>query len=186
MVCTPCMTYFGSCLKDDRASLFQTGYQNYKKASLSRNAKSQVHLKAVARAAADSAKPGSSQGDIALKMLSKSIRTNMRMLFRDAHAIAKKGRPYTDFTWMAALDEKKGLDVGQTYRSDKCCREFIDIIADATRKTQRVRKGVAYGVCGRKIRQTNKTSLPSNFLGGQPEYANLQTILDSKCLITYL
>ena len=43
------------------------------------------------------------------------------------------GRPYTDFTWMAALDEKKGLDVGQTYRSDKCCREFIDIIAEVER-----------------------------------------------------
>ena len=133
MVCTPCMTYFGSCLKDDRASLFQTGCQNYKKESLSRHAKSQVHLKAVARAAADSVKPGSSQGDIALKMLSKSIRTKMRMLFRNAHAIAKKGRPYTNFTWMAALDEKKGLDVGQTYRSDKCCREFIDIIAEVER-----------------------------------------------------
>ena len=89
MVCTPCMTYFGSCLKDDRASPFQTGCQNYKKESLSRHAKSQVHLKAVARAAADSAKPGPSQGDIALKMLSKSIQTKMRMLFRNAHAIAK-------------------------------------------------------------------------------------------------
>ena len=39
MVCTPCMTYFGSCLKD-RASMFQTGCQNYKKESLSRHAKS--------------------------------------------------------------------------------------------------------------------------------------------------
>ena len=35
---------------------------------------------------------------------------------------------------------------------------------------------------GRKIRQTNKSFLPSNFLGGQPECANLQIILDSKCL----
>ena len=40
MVCTPCMTYFGSCLKDDRDSLFQTGCQTYKKESLSRHASS--------------------------------------------------------------------------------------------------------------------------------------------------
>ena len=50
------------------------------------------------------------------------------MVFRNSHAIAKK-----DFNWMAALNEKKAPDVDQTNHSDKCCREFIDIIAEVER-----------------------------------------------------
>ena len=38
----------------------------------------------------------------------------MQKLFRTAHAIAKKGRPFTDFVWMCELDEMKGLKIGET------------------------------------------------------------------------
>ena len=55
------------------------------------------------------------------------------MLFRNAHAIAKAGRPFTDMEWMCALDEKKGLDVGALYRTDKKCCEFIHYIAEEQR-----------------------------------------------------
>ena len=40
------------------------------------------------------------------------------------------GRPFTDMEWMCALDEKKDLDVGVSYRSDKKCSEFIQCIAE--------------------------------------------------------
>eukprot|EP00731_Ephydatia_muelleri_P034936 Em0087g5a len=52
------------------------------------------------------------------------------VLFRNAHAYAKAGRPFTDMEWMCALDEKKGLDMGMSYRTDKKCCEFIQCIAD--------------------------------------------------------
>ena len=55
------------------------------------------------------------------------------MLFRNAHAIAKAGRPFSDMEWMCALDEKKGLDVGASYRTDKKCCEFIHCIAEEQR-----------------------------------------------------
>ena len=35
---------------------------------------------------------------------------------------------------MSDLDEMKGLDVGDTYRNDKSCREFISAIADVERE----------------------------------------------------
>ena len=41
-----------------------------------------------------------------------------------------KSRPFSDFTWQCEIDEKKGLPIGQTYRSDKMCREFTDAIAE--------------------------------------------------------
>ena len=84
----------------------------------------------------ESAKPGkaNSKGDLALKILSNDVKGKVKNLIRNAHAIAKKGRPYTDFRWMAALDQKKGLDVGRTYRSDKCCRDFVEDIAEVERR----------------------------------------------------
>eukprot|EP00731_Ephydatia_muelleri_P025274 Em0017g357a len=53
----------------------------------------------------------------------------LALLFRNAHAIAKAGRPFSDMEWMCALDEK-GLDVGASYRTDKKCCEFIHCIAE--------------------------------------------------------
>ena len=55
--------------------------------------------------------------------------SELALLFRNAHAIAKAGRPFFDMQWMCALDEK-GLDVGMSYRTDKKCSEFIQCIAE--------------------------------------------------------
>eukprot|EP00731_Ephydatia_muelleri_P024183 Em0016g454a len=59
--------------------------------------------------------------------------SRLAVLFRNAHAIAKAGRPFTDMEWMCALDEKKGLDVGAFYKTDKKCCEFIHYIAEEQR-----------------------------------------------------
>lgn len=58
----------------------------------------------------------------------------LEKLFRNSHAIAKASRPLSDFTWMARLDEKKSIDVGQTYRNVKSCKEFLVSIAAVERK----------------------------------------------------
>ena len=55
----------------------------------------------------------------------QSVMSRLAVLFRHAHAIAKAGRPFSDMEWMCALDEKKGLDVGALYRTDKKCCESI-------------------------------------------------------------
>ena len=49
----------------------------------------------------------------------QSVMSQLAVLLRNAHAIAKAGRPFTDMEWMCALDEKKGLDVGALYSTDK-------------------------------------------------------------------
>ena len=54
--------------------------------------------------------------------------------FRTAHAIAKKGRPFTDFVWMCELDEMKGLKIGETYRNHTQARNFVGYIAAVERK----------------------------------------------------
>ncbi|KAI0222661.1 hypothetical protein LSAT2_026077 [Lamellibrachia satsuma] len=41
--------------------------------------------------------------------------------------------PFTDFTWLCDLDEKKGLDIGTTYRNDKQAQSFAHFIAQQSR-----------------------------------------------------
>lgn len=53
----------------------------------------------------------------------------MKILFRLAHALAKHGRPFSDFQWLCSLDEAKGLTVGTAYRNDKRCKDFVKAIA---------------------------------------------------------
>lgn len=58
----------------------------------------------------------------------------MRILFRISHYIAKKGRPFSDYAWSADLHEvTHGISLGETYRNDKACRNFIGFIAEAKR-----------------------------------------------------
>ena len=50
-------------------------------------------------------------------------------LFRNAHALAKNNRPYSDFKWMNDLDRAKGLDVQDRYDNSKYGKLFTSYIA---------------------------------------------------------
>jgi hypothetical protein len=74
----------------------------------------------------------STAGQTLIKLKSHE-RDRLRVLFRNAHAVAKKNRPLTDCIWMAELDEAKGLlPKNSTYRNSKACKEFVDVIAEKT------------------------------------------------------
>ena len=52
----------------------------------------------------------------------------------NVHAIVKHRRPFTDYVWMCELDEKKGIDIGRTYRNDKQAAAFSSYIAQHERQ----------------------------------------------------
>ena len=66
--------------------------------------------------------------------MNKSAFQKLSMLFRNAHFIAKSGRPYTDYVGLCKLDKAKGLDIGDTYITDKYCQIFVSAIAASTRQ----------------------------------------------------
>ena len=70
----------------------------------------------------------------ALTMLTTAVAARVNLLIRNAHAVAKHGRPYTDFTWMATLDGRKGLDIGVTYLTPRYCKVFQHSIAEVERR----------------------------------------------------
>ncbi|KAJ8879872.1 hypothetical protein PR048_020489 [Dryococelus australis] len=50
------------------------------------------------------------------------------------HAIAKHGRPFTDFKSLCELDKKKGLHIGETCVIDKKCAECISFVGSDEQK----------------------------------------------------
>ena len=52
------------------------------------------------------------------KMTTEAMK-EMSLLFRNVHALACHGRPFTDYTWLCSLDKAKGLFIGTNTRTTK-------------------------------------------------------------------
>ena len=65
-----------------------------------------------------------------LTTLSQETIDKLSILFRNAHATAMAGRPFTDCVWLAQLDKAKGLHVGNTYLNPKSAKLFTHYIAE--------------------------------------------------------
>ena len=76
---------------------------------------------------------GTSQAERALQSMDRANHSRLIKLFNVAHSLAKKGKPYTDFSWFCETIDKIGTDIGQSYRTDKKCREFVHYIAEVER-----------------------------------------------------
>ncbi|KAK2174009.1 hypothetical protein NP493_833g00016 [Ridgeia piscesae] len=48
-------------------------------------------------------------------------------------ATAKLRRPFPDYMWQCTLDAQKGLDVGNTCRTEKACKQSVRVIAEVER-----------------------------------------------------
>ena len=66
----------------------------------------------------------------ALMSMKTADKNRICNLFRNAHAIAKKNRPLSDYVWISEGDQSKGLAVGQTYLNEKAALGFISSIAE--------------------------------------------------------
>ena len=132
MFCENCRKYTTSDLH--QKGPFVIGTANFKLESIKEHEKSQGHLQCTRIAAAKRVPPNSSPAEKALCSLHQAQKEKMDKLFRTAHAIAKKGRPFTDFVWMCELDERKGLKIGETYCNRAQARQFVSYIAEAERQ----------------------------------------------------
>ncbi|XP_070560509.1 zinc finger protein 862-like isoform X1 [Ptychodera flava] len=113
-----------------------TGCTNMKRTVLSGHALSEGHKEAVANIARRTAKPGETEAEKCIQQMNHQVFDRLTILFRTAHAIAYHSRPFLDMIWMCNLDEKKGINVGNTYRNDKQCKQFIEAIAAVEKRGQ--------------------------------------------------
>ncbi len=77
----------------------------------------------------DVAKGRKLEADIMLQQLDVTQMNNMKNFMGTAHALALDARPFSDFTWLCAMVEGKGIAPGSQDRNDKRCQEMIQAIA---------------------------------------------------------
>jgi hypothetical protein len=103
--------------------------------SLRKHEASAGHIRCKDHKKALDARPGTMPAHQSFRQLNEAQISKLTILFRTAHAIAKKGRPFSDFIWMVELHEVVGSqDLGETYHNDKACRTFVSSIAEAERQ----------------------------------------------------
>ena len=118
MHCKACRNN-GDIADNSSSYVKESGCTNYTLKSVKGNADSKQHRKVEDRIC-NKARPlygiASSDATVnnkpedaerALTMLTTAVAARVNLLIRNAHAVAKHGRPYTDFTWMATLDGRK-------------------------------------------------------------------------------
>lgn len=113
---------------------FITGSRVYKIDSLKAHETSEFHIKTQAIKSAQSAEIGTSAAEVAVGALKTSVFNKMSHLFRTAHYLAKKARPYSDFADLCKLDMAKGLDIGDFYQNRTQCKNFIGYIANVEKQ----------------------------------------------------
>ena len=123
-----------TCKRFEKSGTFVTGSTNFKLESIIYHDKSLSHIANTKVVTAKTAPLGSSQAEKCIEKLNQSVYLRLAKLFRNAHALAKYGRPFADFEWMCDLDVTKGLDVGSTYRNRKQCVAYVHAIAEDQRK----------------------------------------------------
>ena len=98
--------------------------------TLKKHETSVQHQKSSAIMKAQRAPPGETKSEKAIEKINKATIDKLSLLFRNCHALAVNGRPFTDFTWISKLDNIKGLNVGSTYLNDHAARSFTRCIAE--------------------------------------------------------
>ena len=130
--CDFCIKYCAS--KDNN---FVLGCKDLKLYQIKRHEGTNDHRKSAEKHAAMTCKPGGSVAEKAMNSLTKAQNDKLSILFRNAHALAKKARPYTEFSYLTELDKAKGVELGNQYLSRVQCKEFISAIADVERSNLR-------------------------------------------------
>ena len=112
--------------------MFVRGNTSYRLDSIKAHSKSAGHRRSVGKDTTVEVK--STPAHQILLTLNKLTVERLKHLFRNCHAIGKKGRPFTDYVWICLLDQLKGVDIGTTYLNDKSAAIFMHHIAEVARE----------------------------------------------------
>ncbi|KAK2492976.1 hypothetical protein MC885_017740, partial [Smutsia gigantea] len=115
---------------------FCYGTDNFRTEFLSAHHLSEAHAKA-SLMEATSGSPVNRATTELMRTMSKVTFRRVENLFRSCHAIAKTGRPLSDFIWMCKLDDMKGIDIGPVFRTNRSARIFTYFIAEVERRNLR-------------------------------------------------
>ena len=116
-------------LSDSSSAFVSGGCVNFRLDSLRSHAGSVGHQRA-ADAFRIAANPREAVIPRALRQLNKEVALKLEKLFDIAYFVAKMEMPFTTYPHLCLLEEKHAVELGQTYRNDKACKDFIVAISD--------------------------------------------------------
>lgn len=126
MFCTSCET-------NNVDSAFTKGTSNFKLEAIRQHESSKTHVMYLHKF--DKRKePETSKASRCLFQLKKQEFDNLRVKFRNAHAIAKHHKSFKDYELLCRLDKVKGIDTGNSYTNDKACSMFVQSIASVSKQ----------------------------------------------------
>ena len=111
-----------------KSHAFISGISNFKVSPMKDHEEALSHVRA---SAASNQEVVDSVAGKALISLNNKDRERIARHFRNAHTLAKKNRPLSDFIWMSQLDRMKCLDVEVTY-INHAADIFVTCIGDVT------------------------------------------------------
>ena len=118
---------------DPSSNFVKSGCNNIRLEAIKRHADSKGHKKCEAVQAAALTPIGESLAEKTLQKITQANFQRLQLSFNTYHTLAKHNRPFTDFLWQCALDDKKKVDIGISYRSDKEAHTFVHYIAEVER-----------------------------------------------------
>ena len=65
-----------------------------------------------------------------MRQLNKEVAFKLEKLFDIAYFVAKMEMPFTTYPHLCLLEKKHAVELGQTYRNDKACKDFIVAISE--------------------------------------------------------
>ena len=116
-------------LSDSSSTFVSGGCVNFRLDSLRSHAGSVGHQR-VADAIRITANPQEAVIPRASRQLNKEVASKLEKLFDIAYFVAKMEMPFTTYPHLRLLEEKHAVELGQTYRNDKACKDFIVSISD--------------------------------------------------------
>lgn len=97
MFCQDCRTY---AKEKNKMNNFVVGTKNFKIEAVKDHESARSHQESLRIKTAKTGRIEESLAGRSLTLMKTSELEKMQLLFRNAHAIGKKGRPFTDFAWM--------------------------------------------------------------------------------------
>lgn len=86
---------------------FVTGTKNFKIDVIKKHESSEIHTRNLSREQASRESLEESTATKTIVIMNKAAVDKLTLLFRNAHCIAKSGRPYTDYVTLCSLDQAK-------------------------------------------------------------------------------
>ena len=107
MFCSICLGSRSFC--DKESKFVKDGCANFHIKALQTHGKSEAHKRCADHQKAAAAPPGTNPAEKVLQAMNQQHFNKMRTLFRVSHSIAKKGRPFDDYTHGASISMKRHI-----------------------------------------------------------------------------